>query len=58
MLLESIKAPVNGRKIICKPPLFHDNKFITDDEEKGKIFNFFFEKKCSLMGVYYRHSFL
>ena len=30
------------------PPLFHDNKFITDFKEKSEIFNSFFAKQCSL----------
>ena len=32
-----LKTLLNGRKIPCIPPLFHDNKFITDFKEKSKI---------------------
>ena len=34
----------HDKKIPCIPPLFHDNKFITDFKEKAELFNaFFFE---------------
>ena len=44
-----LKTLLNGRKIPCIPPLFHDNKFITDFKEKSEIFNSFFAKQCSLI---------
>ena len=31
------------------PPLFNDNKFITDFKEKSQIFNSYFAKQCSLI---------
>ena len=40
---------LNGRKISCIPPPFHDSKFITDVKEKNEIFNSF-AKQCSLIG--------
>ena len=40
---------LNGRKIPCIPPFFHNNKFITDFKEKSKIFKSFFAKQCSLI---------
>ena len=52
MLLDSL---LNGRKIPCIPPLFHDISliyyftFITDFKEKSEIFNSFFAKQCSLI---------
>ena len=49
MLLDSIKDSLNGRKIPCIPPLFHDNKFIADFKEKSKIFNSFSAKQCSFI---------
>ena len=49
MLLDSVKTLLNGRKILCIPPLFHDNKLITDFKEKSKIFYSFFAKQCSLI---------
>ena len=46
--LNLLKTPLNGRKIPCIPPLFADNKFITDFKEKSEISNSFFAKQCSL----------
>ena len=43
------KTLLNGRKIPCIPPYFHNNKFITDFKERKKIFNSFFVKQCSLV---------
>ena len=37
-----LKTLLNGRKILCMPPLFHDNKFITYFKEKRKTINSFF----------------
>ena len=31
------------------PPLFHENRFITDFKEKAELFNSFFSKQCSLL---------
>ena len=42
-----LKTLLNGRKTPCIPPLFHDNKFITDFEKKRKVLNSFFAKQCS-----------
>ena len=44
-----LKTLLNGRKIPCVPPLYHDNKFITDFKEKSGISNSFFAKQCSLI---------
>ena len=44
-----LKTLLNGRKIPCISPLFHDNKFITDFKEKSEIFNSFFAKQSSLI---------
>ena len=44
-----LKTLSNGTKIPCIPPLFHDNKFITDLKEKSKIFNSFFARQCPLI---------
>ena len=43
------KTLLNGRKIPCIPPYFHNNKFITDFKERKKTFNSFFVKQCSLV---------
>ena len=42
-----LKTLLNGKKIPCIPPIFHDNKFITDFKEKSEILNSFFAKQCS-----------
>ena len=43
------KTFLNNKKIPCIPPLFHENKFITDFKEKVELFNHFFVKQCSLL---------
>ena len=40
---------LNNRKIPVNPPLFHNNKFVTDFREKAELFNSFFSKQCSLI---------
>ena len=37
-----LKTFLNNKKIPCIPPLFHENKFITDFKEKAELFNHFF----------------
>ena len=44
-----LRTLLNGRKIPGIPPLFHNNKFITDFKEITEIFNSFFAKQCSLI---------
>ena len=34
-----LKTFLNNKKIPCIPPLFHENKFITDFKEKAELFN-------------------
>ena len=43
-----LKAFLNNKKIPCIPPLFHENKFITDFKEKAELFNHFFVNQCSV----------
>ena len=40
---------LNNKKIPLIPPLFHENKFVTDFKEKAELFNAFFAKQCSLI---------
>ena len=40
---------LNNKKISIIPPLFYENRFITDFKEKAELFSFFFSKKCSLI---------
>ena len=44
-----LKTFLNNKKIPCIPPLFHENKFITDFREKAELFNHFFVNQCSLL---------
>ena len=40
---------LNDKKVPCIPPIFHDNKFITDISKKADLFNSFFAKQCSII---------
>ena len=40
---------LNNKKIPLIPPLFHENKFVTDFKEKAELFNALFAKQCSLI---------
>ena len=44
-----LKTFLNNKNIPCIPPLFHENKFITDFKEKAELFNHFFVNQCSLL---------
>ena len=44
-----MKSFLNNKKIPLIPPLFHENRFITDFKEKAEPFNSFFAKQCSLI---------
>ena len=44
-----LKILVNDKKILCIPPIFHNNKYSAGFKEKSKIFNTFFTEKCSLI---------
>ena len=44
-----MKGFLNNKKIPLIPPLFHENRFITDFKEKAEPFNSFFAKQCSLI---------
>ena len=45
----SIKIFLNNKKIPIIPPVFYENRFITDFMEKVQLFNIFFSKECSLI---------
>ena len=38
---------LNNKKVRVIPPVFHDNKYITDFKQKAEIFNSHFAKQCS-----------
>ena len=40
---------LNNKKIPCIPPLFHQNKHVTDFKKKAELFNCFFAKQCSII---------
>ena len=40
---------LNNKKIPLIPPLFHENKFVTDFLKKAELFNALFAKQCSLI---------
>ena len=43
-----LKTFLDDKKILCIPPVFHDNKFVIDFREKAELFNTFFAEQCSL----------
>ena len=44
-----LKSLLNNNKIPCIPPLFHQNKYVTDFKKKAELFNCFFAKQCSII---------
>ena len=44
-----LKSLLNNKKIPCIPPLFHQNKYVTDFKKKAELFNCFFAKQCSII---------
>ena len=46
---KNIKAFLNNKKIPLVPPFFRGNEYVTDFKKKYELFNFFFEKQCSLI---------
>ena len=45
-----LKRCLNDKKILCIPPFFHDNKFITDFKKKAELsFLTLFSKQCSII---------
>ena len=43
------KASFKKQKIPLIPPLFNENKYVTDFKEKAELFNSHFAKQCSLI---------
>ena len=44
-----LKSFHNNKKISCIPPIFHENRFVTNLKEKSEFFNSFFAKQCSVI---------
>ena len=44
-----LKTKLNEKKIPFIPPIFHDNKFVTDFSKKADLFNSFFAKQYSII---------
>ena len=44
-----LKTMLNDKKVPCIPPIFHDNKFVTDFSKKAHLSNSFFAKQCSII---------
>ena len=44
-----LKGFLINKKVPLIPPLFHENRLITDFKEKAELFNSFFAKQCSLI---------
>ena len=44
-----LKTMLNYKKVTCIPPIFHDNKFVTDFIKKSHLLNSFFAKQCSII---------
>ena len=43
------KTTLNEKKVPCIPPIYHNNKYVTDFKEKSEIFNSFLANQCSLI---------
>ena len=44
-----LKTFLNNKKILCIPPIYHNDNHITDFKEKAQIFNEFFANQCTLV---------
>ena len=44
-----LKSFRNNKKIPCIPPIFHENRFVTNFKEKAELFHSFFAKQCSVI---------
>ena len=46
---QNILVIYNNKKNPCIPPIFHENRFVTNFKEKAELFNSFFAKQCSII---------
>ena len=40
-----IKTSLNGKKVPCVPPIYDNNRYVTDFKEKCQFFNFYFSER-------------
>ena len=48
-----LQSSLNDKKILFIPPIFHENSFITDFQQKPQLFNFYFVK--GFTKLYFMH---
>ena len=44
-----IKTLLNGKKVPCVPPIYDNNRYVTDFKEKCQLFNSYFSGQCTLL---------
>ena len=44
-----IKTLLNGEKVPCAPPIYDNNRYVTDFKEKCQLFNSYFSEQCTLL---------
>ena len=42
-----LKIIQNGKKIPCIPPIYHNDKFVSDTKKKCDVFNSYFADQCT-----------
>ena len=50
-----MKIFLNNKKIPVIPPLYYENRFITDFKKKAELLNCFFSKQCFLLVNHSKH---
>ena len=40
---------LNGKKVPCIPPIYDNNRYVTDFKEKCQLFNSYFSEQCTLL---------
>ena len=44
-----IKTLLNGKKVLCVPPVHDNNRYVTDFKEKCQLFNSYFSEQYTLL---------
>ena len=44
-----IKTLLNGKKVPCVPPIYDNNRYVTDFKEKCQLFNSYLLEQCTLL---------